>query len=162
MPAKMSTGMAAYTTRLPMPEPLRWPSPMRNEPRSCFGEFAGVAIYTTAPIDGKCLVNAQYKILRMDEAKTFTAGQSKTLSRTIVPCKVKFRGASFCEPLWEFMLDASAKSLGTGYLAWEKEKFGWQNHCLTERPASHIKELLRDTRFRIFRRWGSPYDPSPP
>ena len=100
-----------------MPEPLRWPSPMRNEPRSCFGEFAGVAIYTTAP------ENAQYKILRMDEAKNLTAGQSQTLRKTIVACKVKFRGASFCEPLWQFNLDASAKSLGTRYLAWEEEKF---------------------------------------
>ena len=66
--------------------------------------------------------NAQYKILRMDEAKNFTAGQSKTLSRTIVACKVKFRDASFCEPLWQFILDAFARSSGTRYLAWEEEK----------------------------------------
>jgi hypothetical protein len=63
--------------------------------------------------------NAQYKILRMDEAKNFTAGQSKTRSKTIVACKVKFRGASFCEPLWQLIFDAFARSLGTTYLAWE-------------------------------------------
>jgi hypothetical protein len=66
--------------------------------------------------------NAQYKFLRMDEAKNFSAGQTKTLSRTIVACKVKSRGASFCEPLWQFILDAFAKSLGTRYLAWEEEQ----------------------------------------
>jgi hypothetical protein len=38
---------------------------------------------------------AQLNVLRMDEAKHFTAGQSKPLRNTIVPCKVKFRAASF-------------------------------------------------------------------
>jgi hypothetical protein len=32
---------------------------------------------------------AQLKVLRMDEAKDFTAGQSKPLRNTIVPCMVK-------------------------------------------------------------------------
>jgi hypothetical protein len=38
--------MAARTTRLTVRVSLRWRSGMCKEPRSCFGEFVGVAIVT--------------------------------------------------------------------------------------------------------------------
>jgi hypothetical protein len=66
--------------------------------------------------------NALHKILRMAEAKNFTPGQSNTLRKTIVACQVKFSGASFSGPYWRFIFDASAKSLGTRYFAWEEEE----------------------------------------
>src|ERR1700674_221744 len=98
----------------------------------------------------------------MDEAKNFTAGQPKTLSKTIVACKVKFRAASFFSLRWQFILDAFAKSLGTRLLGVGEGAIPWQNHCLTERPASHIKGFLRDAPYLTSRRWGSQHEPYSP
>src|SRR6266403_4895209 len=70
MPAKMRTGIAAYMTRRPMPELLRWPSPMRNEPRSGFAEICELAIGPPAPS-----IDAETQLpLRTAEPENYTNG----------------------------------------------------------------------------------------
>src|SRR5229473_1580435 len=121
-------------TRLPMPEPLRWPSPMRNEPRSCLAAFAGVAIYTPAPGDGNRLT----LILRTDEPEYFTAGQSQSLGRTIVACMAPFRGAYFTRAPSAIFVGCACRASRHKVFDAGEGKIRSQNHRLTRWPTSSI------------------------
>src|SRR5258707_14461764 len=70
MPGKMRTGIAAYMRRRPVPDLLRWQSPMRTEPRSGFAEICELAIGPRAPcIDAKTQLR-----LRTTEPENYTNG----------------------------------------------------------------------------------------
>ena len=80
MPAKMSTGMAAKMTRLPVPVLLRWPSWMRSEPRSGFAETCELAIGPPAPcIDAKTQLR-----LRAAQPENYTNGSARDRGSHIV------------------------------------------------------------------------------
>src|SRR6202171_5142755 len=134
MPAKMRTGIAAYMTRRPMPELLRWPSPMRNEPRSGLGEFIGVAISAPAPNDGKMLNLRSYARTKPKISHPANAIPRKT----IVACKVKFRCFLLGAPL-AIHFGCFRQVFGHQVFGEKEGASFWQNHCLTERPVSHIK-----------------------